>query len=109
MLTIAVRVLSMLEYGIRRKLAEAPQEEPLYGLYADQPNRTTRRPTAERMLEAFRNLMLTVVALPNEAIRHLTPLTTRQQRLLALAGLEDTCYLRLVAHSSEPPQEISER
>ena len=109
LLTIAVRVLSLLEYGIRRNLAEAPQEEPLHGLYAGQPNRTTRRPTAERVLEAFRNLTLTVVALPNQVIRHLTPLTTLQQRLLALAGLEDTCYLRLVAHSSEPPQEISER
>jgi len=103
LLTIAVRVLSLLEYGIRRNLAEAPQEEPLQGLYAGQPNRTTRRPTAERVLEAFRNLTLTVVALPNQVIRHLTPLTTLQQRLLALAGLEDTCYLRLVAHSSEPP------
>jgi transposase len=109
LLTIAVRVLSLLEYGIRRKLAEAPQEEPLQGLYAGQPNRKTRRPTAERVLEAFRNLTLTVVELPNQVIRHLTPLTTLQQRLLALAGLEDTCYLRLVAHSSEPPQEISER
>ena len=109
LLTIAVRVLSLLEYGIRRNLAEAPQEKPLHGLYAGQPNRTTRRPTAERVLEAFRNLTLTVVALPNQVIRHLTPLTTLQQRLLALAGLEDTCYLRLVAHSSEPPQEISER
>ncbi len=103
LLTIAVRVLSLLEYGIRRNLAEAPQEEPLQGRYAGQPNRTTRRPTAERVLEAFRNLTLTVVALPNQVIRHLTPLTTLQQRLLALAGLEDTCYLRLVAHSSEPP------
>lgn len=109
LLTIAVRVLSLLEYGIRRNLAEAPQEKLLQGLYAGQPNRTTRRPTAERVLEAFRNLTLTVVALPNQVIRHLTPLTTLQQRLLALAGLEDTCYLRLVAHSSEPPQEISER
>jgi transposase len=109
LLTIAMRVLSLLEYGIRRSLAQAPQEEPLQGLYAGQPNRKTRRPTAERVLEAFRNLTLTVVALPTQVIRHLTPLTTLQQRLLALAGLEDTCYLRLVAHSSEPPQEISER
>ncbi|NJN16820.1 MAG: transposase [Oscillochloris sp.] len=109
LLTIAVRVLSLLEYGIRRSLAEAPQEEPLQGLYAGQSNRKTRRPTAERVLEAFRNLTLTVVALPTQVIRHLTPLTILQQRLLALAGLEDTCYLRLVAHSSEPPQEISER
>ena len=104
-----MRVLSLLEYGIRRKLAEAPQEEPLRGLYAGQPTRSTRRPTAERVLEAFRNLTLTVVELPTQVIRHLTPLTTLQQRLLALADLEATCYTRLVDHVSEPPQEISER
>lgn len=54
LLTLAVRVLSLLEYGIRRSLAQAPQEEQLTGLYAGQPSRTTRRPTAERVLEAFR-------------------------------------------------------
>jgi hypothetical protein len=40
---------------------------------------------------------------PTQVIRHLTLLTTLQQRLLALAGLEASCYLRLVAHSPEPP------
>ena len=109
LLTIAVRVLSLLEYGIRRSLADAPQEEPLRGLYAGQPTRSTRRPTAERVLEAFRNLTLTVVELPTQVIRHLTPLTTLQHRLLALAGLEATCYTRLVEHLSEPPEQISER
>jgi len=103
LLTLALRALSLLEYGIRRRLAATPQAAPLQGLYAGQPNRATRRPTAERVLEAFRNLTLTVVALPTQVIRHLTPLTTLQQRLLALAGLEEDCYLRLVTHSSKPP------
>jgi transposase len=103
LLTIAVRVLSLLEYGIRRSLTEAPQEEPLQGLYAGQPSRTTRRPTAERVLEAFRNVTLTVVALPTQVIRHLTPLTALQQRLLALAGVGTACYDALVEHLSEPP------
>jgi transposase len=109
LLTIAVRVLSLLEYGIRQSLAQEPQAEPLKGLYAGQPSRGTRRPTAERVLEAFENLTLTVVTLPNQVIRHLTPLSSLQQRLLALAGLEVTCYTRLVEHLSEPPRDISER
>jgi transposase len=109
LLTIAVRVLSLLEYGIRQNLAQEPQVEPLKGLYAGQPSRGTRRPTAERVLEAFDNLTLTVITLPNQIIRHLTPLSNLQQRLLALAGLEATCYSCLVEHSSEPPREISER
>lgn len=103
LLTIAVRVLSLLEYGIRQQLAAAPEAEPLRGLYAGQPSRSTRRPTAERVLEAFRNLTLTVVDLPTQVIRHLTPLSELQQRLLTLAGLGSACYERLGAHSSEPP------
>ncbi|MFN8569416.1 MAG: hypothetical protein U0Z44_18260 [Kouleothrix sp.] len=42
LLTIAVRVLSLLEYGIRRQLAQTPAVEPLRGLAAGQPNRSTR-------------------------------------------------------------------
>jgi transposase len=103
LLTIGVRVLCALEYGVRQNLAQAPADPPLTGLYAGQPNRSTRRPTAERILEAFRNLTLTVVELPNQIIRHLSPLSALQQRLLVLAGVEPMCYLRLVEHSSEPP------
>jgi transposase len=103
LLTLGVRVLCALEYGVRQNLAQAPGEQVLTGLYAGQPNRQTRRPTAERILEAFRNLTLTVVELPGQVIRHLTPLSALQQRLLALAGVEQTCYARLVEHSSEPP------
>ncbi|RRR78333.1 MAG: DUF4277 domain-containing protein [Candidatus Viridilinea halotolerans] len=109
LLTIGLRVLSLLEYGIRRSLAREPDAKPLKGLYAGQPNRATRRPTAELVLEAFRNLTLTVVELPNEVIRHLTPLSALQQRLLTLAGLDHTCYSSLVAHLSEPLVEMGER
>lgn len=103
LLTIAVRVLSLLEYGIRQQLAQTPAVEPLRGLYAGQPNRSTRRPTAERVLEAFCGLTLTVVTLPTDVIRHLTPLSALQRRLLALAGLNETCYMQLTVHLSEPP------
>jgi transposase len=104
LLTLGVRVLCALECGVRQQLAQEPAGQALTGLYAGQPNRQTRRPTAERILEAFRNLTLTVVELPNQIIRHLTPLSALQQRLLVLAGVEPTCYLRLVEHSSEPPE-----
>lgn len=104
LLSLGVRVLCALEYGIRQSLALAPSAPVLNGLYAGQPNRSTRRPTAARVLEAFRNLTLTVVELPNQVFRHLSPLSALQLRLLALAGLEATCYLRLVGHSSDPPE-----
>jgi transposase len=109
LLTLGVRVLCALEYGVRQNLAKAAGEQAVSGLYAGQPTRQTRRPTAERVLEAFRNLTLTVVELPQQLFRHLTPLSELQQRLLALAGLEASCYSRLLEHSFEPPPDLSER
>jgi transposase len=101
LLTIGVRVLTVLEYAIRQRLVGTPAA--VSGLYAGQPTRATARPTAERVLEAFCNLTLTVVHLPGQIIRHLTPLSALQQRLLALAGLDPVCYSRLTVHSAEPP------
>jgi transposase len=101
LLTIGVRVLTVLEYAIRERLAD--EQARVAGLYAGQPNRTTAHPSAEQVLEAFRNLTLTVVQLPGQLIRHLTPLSAVQQRLLALAGLDPVCYGRLTMHLAEPP------
>ena len=53
--------LTVLEYAIRQQLAAA--QGSMADLYAGQPYRTTARPTAERVLEAFDNLTLTVVRL----------------------------------------------
>lgn len=101
LLTLGVRVLSVLEYAIRHQLAQ--EQTVLAGLYADQARRTTARPTAERVLEAFGNLTLTVIQLPGQVVQHLTPLSALHQRLLALAGLNPDVYTRLTVHSSKPP------
>jgi len=101
LLTIGLRVLTVLEYTIRQKMAT--EGVSVAGLYAGQPSRTTARPTAERVLEAFGNLTLTVVRLGGQVIRHLTPLSALQQRLLALAGLDPMSYEQLTTHSFEPP------
>jgi transposase len=101
LLTLGVRVLSVLEYAIGQQLAQ--EQTPIAGLYAGQPNRSTARPTAERVLEAFGNLTLTVVQVPGQIVRHLTPLSLLHQRLLALAGLNSDVYTRLTVHSSKPP------
>jgi transposase len=101
LLTIGLRVLTVLEYAIRQQLAA--DQAAVAGLYAGQPKRTTARPTAERVLEAFGDLTLTIVGLAGQVIRHLTPLSALQQRLLVLAGLDPVCYERLTMHSSEPP------
>lgn len=101
LLSLGLRVLTVLEYALREELAKT--QASIAGMYAGQPTRTTSRPTAERVLEAFQNLTLTVVHLPGQVLTHLTPLSALHHRLLALAELDPTCYARLTWHSSEPP------
>jgi transposase len=101
LLTLGVRVLSVLEYAIRHQLAQ--EQTVLTGLYPDQGQRSTARPTAERVQEAFGNLTLTVVQLPGQVLHHLTPLSALHLRVLALAGLNPDVYLRLIVYSSKPP------
>jgi transposase len=98
LLSLALRGLTLLEHVVRLGLQVA--EEALVGLYPGNPNRLTARPTAERLLRAFRNLTLTVVHLPDRSLRHVTPLSPLQQRILSLLGLPASIYENL---SSIPP------
>src|SRR5262249_8703704 len=59
LLSIALRVLTRLECVGRRQLAAAGAK--LAGLYAGNPKRETARPTAEHLLEAFRDITLTII------------------------------------------------
>ena len=51
LLSIALRVLTLLEFVVRRRLTA--EGTKLHGLYAGNAQRETARPTAERLLEAF--------------------------------------------------------
>ena len=51
LLTIGLRVLTLLEFVVRRKLFNANAD--IAGLYAGNPKRRTNRPTAEALLGAF--------------------------------------------------------
>lgn len=95
LLTLAVRLLAVSEYHMRCQLAAAG--EALCGLYAGQPQRSTNRPTTERLLRAFQQLTLTVFTIAGQQIRYLPPLTPLQARILALLDLSPTLYTALVA------------
>ena len=56
LLVIALRALTLLEFVVRRQLAQ--QHEPLQGLYAGNPQRSTTQPTAERLLQALDDITL---------------------------------------------------
>jgi transposase len=97
LLTLALRVLTLLEGVVRQRLRE--QREELAGLFAGNPKRRTAQPTAERLLEAFREVTLTVISAPGLAQRHVTPLSSLQQEILTLLGFSSAVYLRLADDS----------
>jgi transposase len=100
-LSIALRVLTLLEFVVRRQLAQ--EGAALAGLYAGNPKRATTHPTTERLLEAFQEITLTLVIEPHQTRRHLTALSPLQQRLLALLEFTPTMYTKLCGDSSDPP------
>jgi transposase len=101
LLSIALRVLTLLEFVVRRRL---PQEgASLAGLYAGNPKRATTQPTTERLLEAFRENTLTILVVSHQTRRHVTALSALKPRVLALLELHPTIYTNLCGDSSEPP------
>ncbi len=101
LLSIALRVLTLLEWVVRRQLAL--QGAALPGLYAGNPKRATTHPTTERLLEAFQEITLTLVIEPHQTRRHVTVLSPLQHRVLALLAFTPTIYTKLCGDSSEPP------
>ena len=101
LLSIALRVLTLLEFVGRRQLAG--EEAKLAGLSAGNPKRETARPTAERLLEAFQDVTLSVITLPQQTMRYVTPLRPIQLRILEILGFSAAVYMRLEALSVEPP------
>ena len=101
LLTIALRVLTLMEFVGRRY--PALEKGTIAGLYAGNPKRETARPTAERLLEAFQDVTLTVIELPSQTICHVTPLSPVQRRVLEILGFSSEIYTRLEAVSVEPP------
>jgi transposase len=101
LLSIALRVLTLLEFVGRRQLAT--EGAKLAGLYAGNPQRATDRPTAERLLEAFQDITLTLIKGPQQTDRHMTALSPLQQRILEILGFSSALYTRLCTVSSKPP------
>ena len=101
LLSIGLRVLTLLEFVVRRRLAA--EQSTLAGLYAGNPKRATAHPTAERVLESFEGLTLTVIQEGRCRRYHLTPLSSLQQRILALLDFPVDIYTRLCADLHKPP------
>jgi len=93
LLSIALKVLALVEYQIRLELAK--QNEALQGLYAGNPQRATRNPTTEQVLRAFQYLTLTIIHQQQQTIYHLTELNQLQLQILRLLNFSVTIYTKL--------------
>lgn len=101
LLTIALRVLTTLDYAARARLDQ--EQRALPGLYAGNPTRATTRPTAELLLTAFKDITLTVVRAPQLILRHLTALPPLQHDILALLGFSPAVYASVAHYLPQPP------
>lgn len=86
-LTIALRLFTLIEYVVRRSLLDA--DKHIAGLYEGNPRRTTERPSSEQLLKAFRNI--TFYWFP-DGTTHMTPLNALQQKILALMNIPESIY-----------------
>jgi transposase len=101
LLSLGLRVLTRLEFRVRQGLATA--KTTLAGLSVGNPQRTTTRPTAERLLKVFQGLTLTIIWEGRRRRHHLTPLSRVHQRILTLLDFPVDIYIRLCPDSHKPP------
>jgi transposase len=100
LLSIALRVLVLIEYQLRQQLAK--QQTVLTGLYQGNPKRATAHPTTEQVLKAFRYITLTIIHQQNQTLCHLTELNELQIRILELLNFSVNIYTRLAAEFQKP-------
>jgi transposase len=94
LLSIALRVLVLMQFVVRRNLRQA--SAMLKGIYPGQPGRQTAQPTTEMMLWALRGVTLSRITIDGKRLYHLTPLNAVQKRILGLMEVPLEIYDRLV-------------
>jgi transposase len=95
LLTLGVRVLTVMEFVLRRSLQQ--EQATLPGLHPENKRKRTDTPTAERLLQAFVGVSLTIIqsAAGEEILRRITPLSGVQEAILQRLGLGTHLYRQL--------------
>jgi transposase len=95
LLTLGVRVLTVMEFALRRSLQNDHTQLP--GLHPENKSQMTDTPTAERVLQAFSDISLTIIkqATGEDILRRLTPLSGVQETILQCLGLGTSLYRQL--------------
>ncbi len=101
LLTLGVRVLTVLEFVLRR--SRESEHAKLPGLHPENKQKMADKPTAERILQAFRNMSLTIIkhGAGEEILRRLTPLSGVQEAILQRLGLGTHFYQQLEIQNIE--------
>jgi len=97
LLSIAVRILTLIEFVVRQRLTQ--NQEKLVGLIENNPKKGIDNPTTERLLKTFNRITLTLIHLPDGTVRHITPISDLQTRILELLGLSPAVYTQLAGNS----------
>ena len=107
LLSLCVRLLTLIEIVSRRHLEAHGQT--LAGLYQDNRNRRTAKPTATRLLRAFHGIHR--VRLPNQVTCYTTPLTDLQQQILSMLCITKSVYQARApdSHHSSPSNERADK
>jgi transposase len=100
LLTLGVRVLSVMEFALRRSLER--DQAALPNLHAENRLKWTAKPTAERVLKAFSRVTLTILQHRSgrEIGRWLTPLSGVQQEIVQRLGFDASIYTQLEIHNT---------
>lgn len=97
LLSLAVRLLTLVEFVVRSRLQASG--ESLVGLYPGNPKKATQRPTAEKLLEAFQNLTVTLFEIRGNSYGDVSDLNSVQQQIIKCLGLSPEIYSGLVDSS----------
>ncbi len=95
LLTLGIRVLTVLECVLRR--SRQHDQVKLAGYHPENRRKQTDTPTAERLLQAFSDVSLTLFkpAAGEDILQRLTPLSAVQQDILQPLGLGVSLYQQL--------------
>lgn len=93
LLTLGARLLALGDYLAREALAKTGEE--LADIYAGNANRSTPRPTAERMFKTFDEIHLVIFPQGTHASTFLTGMRPVHERILALLGLPISLFSAL--------------
>jgi len=101
LLTLGVRVLTVTEFVLQRSLAQ--EQATLPGLHPENKRKRTSTPSAERLLQAFVGVSLTIIqcVTGEELLRRLTPLSAGQEAILQRLGLGTNLYRQLEIQNME--------